>query len=90
MPSNIKKRGVSLYPVEDFEALNIDSLETSDDDEREGLDPEKEAEIDEKAAIYEENRYYPDERCRPMCLSSIVPTVPPLPVAPLLMQHTRL
>ena len=41
MPSNIKKRGASLYPVEDFEALNIDSPKTSDDDEREGLDPKK-------------------------------------------------
>lgn len=62
--SNMKE-GASLYPIKELEALNLDSSESfeSDTSENGTLDPDEEAELDEEAGKYEEERYHPNE-CR--------------------------
>ena len=50
--------------MEELEALNLDSSDSSSHDtsDKETLDSEKEAELDKEVARYEEERYHPDER----------------------------
>ena len=65
VPLNPKKeKGSGLYPLEELEALNLESSDSSSHDtsDKETLDTEEEAELDEGAARYEEERYHPDER----------------------------
>ncbi|MEJ1281691.1 hypothetical protein NN561_012641 [Cricetulus griseus] len=72
------KGGAGLYPVQELEALNLDS---SDDSESSG------DELDEEAAKYEEERYHPDDHIQnskkprrrqfQTALSQVVPSAPP-------------
>lgn len=81
---------VSLYPVKELEALDIQSSEeSSEEDDR--LNTEDEAELESEAGRYEEERYHPDERMinlkvpRPNILPGrpprVAPTAPPAYVA---------
>lgn len=64
-PSVIKQKkgntSTSLYPLQELEALSVDSSINSESSEDEGLDPEEEADLKEEAARYEEERYHPDD-----------------------------
>ena len=53
-PSTKKKPYTNFYPIHDLEALEIDSSGSED------LDPSEEAELEEEAAKYKEQRYNPD------------------------------
>ena len=46
----------NIYPTWELEALELDSSDSDD------LDPSEEAELEEEAARYEEERYGPDQR----------------------------
>ena len=46
----------NIYPTRELEALELDSSDPED------LDPSEEAELEEEAARYEEERYGPDQR----------------------------
>jgi protein O-GlcNAc transferase len=79
-----QKNGSGLYPLEELEALNLDSSDSSSHDtsDKETLDSEEDAELDEEAARHEEERYHPDERRvnrRPPRAPPLqkVPTAPP-------------
>ena len=61
-PATKSKRGTSLYPMQELEALNLDRSDDSEGSENEELDSEEEAELDEEAARYERERYHPDDR----------------------------
>ncbi|XP_051041433.1 igE-binding protein-like [Phodopus roborovskii] len=79
--------GAGLYPVRELEALNLDSSDDSEESGDEVLDTEEEAELEEEAARYEEERYHPDGygqnskrsqgRQRQPVLSQAVPSAPP-------------
>lgn len=59
-----KKNGgtsTSLYPLQELEALSVDSSINSESSEDEGLDLEEEADLKEEAARYEDERYHPDD-----------------------------
>ncbi|XP_040588496.1 igE-binding protein-like [Mesocricetus auratus] len=61
-PAVKPKGGAGFYPVQELEALNLDSSDDSESSEDEGLDTEEEAELEEEAAKYEEERYHPDDQ----------------------------
>ena len=76
-PSTKKKPYTNFYPIHDLEALEIDSSGSED------LDPSEEAELEEEAAKYKEQRYNPDRWSRSRSnkkgsISATVPTAPPL------------
>jgi hypothetical protein len=65
-----------FYPIHDLEALEINSSGSED------LDPSEEAELEEEAAKYEEQRYIPDRWSqsgsnKKGSIPATVPTVPP-------------
>ena len=86
MKKKRKETGSSLYPLQEFKALSVDSSNDSESSRDEDLDPEKEAELEEEAARYEEERYSDDRlqsdresRKRQLYTASsqVVPSAPP-------------